>query len=283
MNENVQKKCENCSSIISTPYHSCIVEVKYLIFTSNPEVDYVDFQGQKVFTKNGNVIPFSLGINSEQLCETGRYMIYRFCSEECEDDVVERHSMIMNPDIYSKTLTMVPDKMGYNMLVSIPIVHIGTVKHKCEVCNDEYKEFLEPEGVPKNLSNIRPWYSVTIKKYKEEVREFSNKPFDENVLKEYPLVLTGLTKEKKTYGSFFLYDMDMNETSNHKICSSECGLILSQKTNRIIITHSLIEKNRMGIIVPKQNVINSDLENSNHSRPNYVSRPSENTGDIRYG
>ena len=56
INERVQKKCENCSSNISTPYHSCIVEVKYLIFTSNPEVDYVDFQGQKVFIKNGDVM-----------------------------------------------------------------------------------------------------------------------------------------------------------------------------------------------------------------------------------
>jgi hypothetical protein len=268
--EKVDKKCENCHSIISNVFHSCIVEVKYLVFTNNKEVDNVDYEGQKVFTKDGRVIPFTLGINSEQVCETGRYMIYRFCSEDCENQIIEKHSMIMNPDIYNKSLILVPSEINYNMLVSIPIDHLGTKIEKCEVCNDEYKEFSEPDVVPKNQSNIRQWTSIPIKKFKEEVREFSKKPFDDQILNEYPLILTGLTEKKKTKGSYFLYKTEMGNVSEHKICSSECGFILSKKLNRIIMTVSLIEKNRMGFITPKQNIINSDLGNRNHSRPTFI-------------
>ena len=160
--------------------------------------------------------------------------------------------------------------MDFHILISIDINQIKTVDYKCEICDNNYKEFDEIDGLPKEQSNRRRWISYRIKKYKEEISNYPNQSLINSLQSEYPLVLTGLNEKKKTHGSLYCYDMDMESSNNHQICGTECGLHFSRKNNILLMTNSLIEKNRMGIICPKTKKINEDLENVLLSRPSYM-------------
>ena len=269
--KNIIKKCEHCGDSISSPFESLLFEIDYYIFLKNQDFERIDQDSQRVHSKSGGVIPYTFMVNSDLACETNRHMIYRFCSEKCATEVIKKHSVIFRDDFFEKALTFSPAKMNVHVLDAVPLTQIKTDDIKCEECGDYFKEIFEPKGTTKEQSNRRKWISYKINKFKKKK---SNHPLDPALINaiqsKYPLILTGLAENKKTYGSLFCYNANMTDPTDHNLCGTECGLSLSKRTNRIIITNSLIEKNRMGIICPKSEQINMDLENRVLSRPSYM-------------
>ena len=268
--EKITFKCENCYESTSSFIESCIFEVKYYIFLKNKNIDYVDYDSRKVYTIDGQVIPFTVHLDPDTVCEINSHMIHRFCSEECEKEIIKKHSMSLRRDLYKELMTIYPQEMDLHILMSININQIKTVDFKCEICNNNYKEFDQVKDLPLEQSSRRRWVSYRIKKYKKEISNYPNQSLINSLQSDYPIALTGLNKNKKTYGSIYFYNIDMESSKHHNICGTECGLYLSRKNNFLIMTNSLIEKGRLGVICPKSKEINKDLKNKVLSRPTFM-------------
>ncbi|MDA9841314.1 hypothetical protein N9C34_01485 [Candidatus Marinimicrobia bacterium] len=269
--KKIKKQCEVCYKDILSPYETCVLEQTYLVFTNNRDVESVDYDNYVVRLLDGGTIPFTLQVDKDTVCETGQHMIYRFCSEDCEDQLLESKQMITRQDIHEKHLYMKPPK-DIHILCSLPINRIPTVNLKCEICNETYKEFQPPEGTSLKDGMRRRWISFPITKFKTFEGSYKlDSTMIGEIQRDYGLMLSGLSENKKTYGTWYCYEFDTKDAKNHNICSTSCGFELSIKFNKVVLTNSLIDHNRMGNIVPSTKEINNDLENKLISRPSYLS------------
>ncbi len=256
--KEIKKYCEVCGLLVESPYYAFIISLSGLIFTKNSNVQEVDELNKKVYLKDGGSLNYSLSLdeNDDVLGIIHRSNEHLLCSEECENNYHNSQSkkkMTWSPELYKKT-----DSLDIKKICFYPLSLSGVKKDKdikkCEICGDNYP------------SLGRSWSELEIIDKKSINGKYNERP--DLDLDYYSLVLSGLS-EKKEQGLLCAYKIKGNSTKRN-FCSYDCAFFSSKKNNSFITVDSVLEKDRLGAIVPETEEFNADLENNIKHRPCFM-------------
>ncbi|NCU39661.1 hypothetical protein EOL99_02095 [Candidatus Falkowbacteria bacterium] len=252
----IKKYCEVCGSLVKNPYYAFIISLRGLIFTKNNNIQQVDELNKKVYLKDGGSLSysFSLDENNDVLGITHRSNEHLLCSERCEDNYHNSiKKMVWSPEIYKKT-----DSLDIKEVCFYPLGLTGIKKDKdikkCEICGDKYP------------SLGRSWSEFKIIDKNSVYGKYNERPDVD--LNHYPFVLSGLS-EKNKEGLLYAYKIDSNSIKRN-FCSYDCAFFSSKQNNSLITVDSVLEKDRLGFIVPETEDFNFDLDNNIKHRPSFM-------------
>jgi len=258
-NETTKRQCEFCGDVINIPFWSALFSIDYIIFLKNAMVSNVNRKEQVVFLSNGQKLDFMFDFGNDQLAMPYRAKIHLLCSVNCEDDFLSQNrGGIMSQSLFEKSPTFSYRENNIFKPSAAPIDRLRTISKKCETCNSEYPDF-DIEGWE------RKWmaYSI-ISKEKEYVNNNSLPSFTTD---EFDQILSGVN-EHKPDGYYFGYKLS-KKSEEHSFCSNDCAFTFSNENNCHIIVDSILDKDRLGAIVPETEIFNKNLSNPISHRPSF--------------
>jgi len=259
----INKHCELCGKKVENPYYSTIFSLDYLIFAKNENVINIDHEKRRAFFSNGKSLEYTSPLDRDHqdvLAHAYRSNEHLLCSEQCEDNFVKSPRMLFGKSVFNGDSGPLFDFHNQESPIFFPMV-VGGIKctfNKCDVCGESYPAF------------GRNWTErKIIKKYKVRGRDNEVPDISSFDIKE-PLVLSGLS-DRKPEGYLYAYQID-DVVSKRNLCSFDCGYFLAQKNNSVVFVDSVLEKDRLGVIVSETEEFNRDLQNNIIHRPSFVSQ-----------
>ena len=258
----VTMHCEFCGTIVNKPFWSGLFSVDYIIFLKNKMVSKVNYKEQIVNLANGQKLDFIFDFGNESLAMPYRAKIHLLCSEKCENDFLSQNrGTIMNPSIYEKTPIFSFRKSNIFKPSVAPLSRLRTITKVCEICKNEYPDF-DIDGWEKK------WVARSLLKKDSELVKNNMPP--SFCIEEYDQILSGVS-EQSPEGYYFAYSISEEKTS-HSFCSYDCAFVYSRGNNAMVIVDSVLEKDRIGAIVPETEEFNKNLNNPIPHRPSFFAQ-----------
>ncbi|MBU4486585.1 MAG: hypothetical protein KKD38_06615 [Candidatus Delongbacteria bacterium] len=254
---NIIKYCEHCGEIASDPNFVLVGLMGDAILKRSNRI--LRTEGKKVILNDGTFMRLDFE-NDREYFSIANGHEHVFCSDICVDKLLKNNIPYVTDGILNEGINYT--SIGYNFVAyNSKISSLGTIAHKsesCEVCGTTYpsinREWLELFRITRTI--IKDGY------YNED-------PFEKNGTQER-LVVSGLSQDKIQFGPLYCYEMNPSNKVSHKFCSYDCAYYYTKKNNTVIMTTSIIEKSRKGLIVPHIEEVNAGLGRRPKHKPIFI-------------
>ena len=223
----------------------------YTIDGTSPKVKNINRNLSKVTLENGGTLNYTFEIEPNIFVYTDLSSEHLLCSEKCEANFMSRHRII-----FIRGSQPVYNHLRLNIFnpVAAASVQLGGDKVKCEICNSVYK------------SNGRNWMKMPLIETVKLKGSFNIMPTVDRT--RFSLVLSGMSEKNKS-GEWHCYKVDMESGKKSSFCSYDCAFSLVEKENVVVLVNSVLEKDRLGVIVKETEMFNNLLENKVRHRPSF--------------
>lgn len=254
-NNQIKRYCEFCGKEVVTPYYSYIATIKFYIPKSSDQIERVS--DVKIYMKDGRVINYDIE-TSDQFVVLEKGHEHLLCSKDCENWFLDKYP---RPYFLSEleNLGIAPNNTSsgafYSFIAGNCELFNPPSYKRCEICG-QYFPFLG-----------RVWNETM--EILSETQGLGTKdriPFD---TKRYSAI-SG-TSNKNPEGMWYGYEIKNINPITHDFCSFDCAFEYSKMKNAMIVTTSILEKKKSGIIVSSIENINQDLNNKTIHRPFFIS------------
>jgi len=252
-----EKHCEWCGSASSNYFYRFIIQPDYLIFLNSPLIKSIDKNNQVVYLKNGSQVDYSALISSEMAVSYNEIFPHLFCSEDCEDSYLSKHSVQYRNDIENEIAVLSLNENNIFSPLVIPIENIRHTNVSCDQCKQEFPNF------------NKSFNCINILSKKIQKAHINDRPD----LQNYPVVFSDMHNDKPS-GNYFLFDIDMNQSSWRKkiFCSNECSFEYAKNENVIVMYKNNMMNGNLTIVSPYTVDINKGLNNPYKFRPQKFTR-----------
>lgn len=252
-----EKHCEWCGSLTSNYFYRFIIQPNYIIFLNSPLIKSIDKNNQIVNLKNGNQVDYSALISSTMAVSYNEIFPHLFCSENCEDSYLSKHSVHYRDDIENEIAVLSLNENNIFSPIVVPIEQIKHSKEVCHQCNTGFPNF------------NKHFNCIKIKSMDKQKARLGDRPD----MQKYPIVFSDM-HDRKPDGNYFLLDIDMDQSkwAKNLFCSNECAFEYAQKENKIVMYKNNMLEGNLSIVSPYTVEINEGLNNPYKFRPQKFGR-----------
>lgn len=249
--KQIDKYCEWCGQKVSNPYYTVVFSIVYTIDGASPKIKYVNRNASKVTLDTGEILNYTFEIEQNLFAYTDLTSEHLLCSEKCEDNFISNHYIGFIPGsqpIHHHTKLNIFNPMAVSSL------SLGGDKVRCEICNTIYK------------SNGRNWTRMPLIETVKLRGSFNKQPNVDRT--KYSLILSGMS-EKNQKGEWYCYHVNMVNGKKSRFCSYDCAFHSVKEGEEVILVNSVMDKDRLGVIVKETEYFNKLLGNKVRHRPSF--------------
>lgn len=247
-----EKCCEWCGKSSNKYMYRFIVEPEYILYLNSPLVLRIDRQNQVVTLRDGSKLDYSVEQPDQTAILFKELIPHIFCSESCEDNFVNTHTVTVRNDIHLKTAALSFKQEGYFVPLSIPVEKIKHTTNTCTVCKNTFP----------NVS--KQFQSMEIRSLKEIPGELNVEPKT-----DYAVVFSDISK-KHPKGKYYCVDLIIPPSKvamRESFCSNECVFEYASNKSACILFKNNIMQGYLTCITPVTVKINDGLGNPYKYRP----------------
>ncbi len=249
--KQIDKYCEWCGKKVIDQYYTVIFSVAYTIDGTSPKVKNINRNLSRVTLENGETLNYTFEIEPNIFAYTDLSSEHLLCSEKCEDNFISNHFIGFTQGSQPVHNHL---KLGIFNPIAASSSQLGGEKVKCEICGTVYK------------SNGRNWMRIPLIETTQIKGSFNIMPSVDRT--KFSLVLSGMSEKNKS-GEWYCYKVNMGSGKKSSFCSYDCAFSLVEKENVVVLVNSVLEKDRLGVIVKETELFNNLLENKVRHRPSF--------------
>ncbi|GEM_PF-2077526 len=257
--KHITKHCEWCGKIVREPYYAPCASLKNILFSKCKDVVKIDKESGEFLLNNGSILYFDFQIDVTHYATIHKICEQLLCSENCEDEFMAKYS---HGPLWSEKFefTNAQIMLTKNNLFRPIIINPTHLKYKikqCEICASSYPALGRTTN--ENTLSDRQIGPLTSN---EDLQKIIPK------LEDY-IVVTSQSKKSRN-AHWFAYRRGKQTVKPRDLCSYDCMYQLAKQNHTMIVTESVLEKNRLGIITEDAILINTELGNSIPCRPSFL-------------
>ena len=253
----VNKHCEWCGQYSEGAFYRFIGEIENVFFLNSPFILRVDTQNKSVTLRTGQVMNY-LGLTApDQAVSVLDFIPHIFCSEQCEDDFIKKHSSFYRSDLHLMTAVINNSKSGFFSPISVPVETLQHQSSQCETCRGSFP----------NLNKSFTSRPITESKTLEGT--LTKTPTE--YLAQYQIGLSDMS-ENNPKGNWYFFSIDLDRASKTMFCSNECAFDHARMKNNFVMFKNNMLTGLLTSISPFTVRINEGLQNKYVYRPQKIER-----------
>ena len=248
----VKRHCEWCGAYSENAFYRFIGETENVFFLNSPFISKIDTESKSIILKTGQVMSY-LGLTApDQAVSVTDFIPHIFCSEKCEDEFIQKHTVVYRNDLHLQTAVLNNQQNGIFSPLNVAIENLKHQSFRCEICNNYFP----------NLSKSFTCDSISDSKTLEGT--LAQPPVD--YFSHYPITFSDMNNQYPN-GSWYLFNVDHDQTSKKQFCSNECAFEYAKLNNSFIVFKSNMLTGLLTSINPFTVLINQGLKNKYLYRP----------------
>jgi len=258
------KHCEWCGEPVTKAYYSLCVSIENIFFGNYECVKKIESEEKRIILKDGSELRFDFQADPSHYVTMHKACEQLLCSEKCEDEFVAKYGKTplwtREFEFIHAAVRFTENNLFRPATLDKKIAQVSN--NKCEVCGCSYpafgrviKENMFLERRENSILEDQTWQNLIPKS-------------------EEWITVTSYQEGRRGKGHWFSYraKQDRKELVLKKrdLCSYDCMYQLAKNNHSFILTDSVLEKDRSGIITEDTLQINKELGNPVPCRPSFI-------------
>ncbi|MBP7898694.1 hypothetical protein KAZ92_01970 [Candidatus Gracilibacteria bacterium] len=256
---HITKHCEWCGEIIDNPYYASCVSLESILFGKCKDLAKIDEENSEFVLNDGSVLHFDFQISATHYVTVHKICEQLLCSEKCEDEFVAKYTCgpLWTEEFETANAQLILTKNNLFRPIIINRAHLKHEIKQCEICASPYpslgRKITENGLLNRQVGNLEP-----------------NDDLQKVVPKSEPYIVVTSQGKKSKKAHWFAYRQSEQAIKPRNLCSYDCMYQLAKQNHTMIITESVLAKDRLGIITEDTEQINAELFNSIPHRPSFL-------------